>query len=107
MAMFEQNIGTPSGLRKAGLVFLTLLPDWRKRVDAAMAMNDWVALSDHLHQMKGCCSMMCATIVVRQLQTAETDLRRGRIRALVNCLDALDSLLREMEVELRSVWLAT
>lgn len=107
IALFEQNMGSPSGLKKAGLVFLTLLPDWRNRVDAAMAVNNWVALSDQLHLMKGCCSMMCATVVVHHLRLSEDHLRCGRVRALLGCLDAVDGLLHEMEGELQTVWLAT
>lgn len=105
IALFEQSIGTASGLKKAGQVFLSLLPDWRLRVDAAMAASNWGELSDQLHRMKGCCSMMCATTVAQHLQLAESHLRHRNTHGLLNCLDALETLLREMEAELRHVWL--
>jgi len=102
---FEDQVGSLASFRKVAAIFLELLPRWRDRAQTAVDQQDWTALAEQVHQMKGCCGMMCAQLLTDQSALVERHLKEADAHQASEALKQLFRLMEAVQHELRTVWL--
>src|SRR3990167_9013232 len=105
MDRFQRQVGNLPTFRKAALLFVGLLPSWKGKVSEAVSGQDWRGLGDYVHQMKGCCGMLCAFMPAEQLAEIECFLAKGELDTARKSVHSIIQLLGKLDEELKSVWL--
>ena len=99
ISQFERMNGTADIFPAVARVFVDLMPSWLEEVQQSTESADVALLGDKLHKMKGCCGMMGAAALSRDIAALE---KRMADLGMSGCMTELAELLRkirEMEAE--------
>ncbi len=96
---FEELNGTVEIFPAVARVFTDLLPSWLEEVQAGVDQQDGTDLADKLHKMKGCCGMMGAYGLSKEIAALEKQIGQSGVAQNIPLLNEVVLKIKEMDAE--------
>jgi len=96
---FERLNGTFEIFPAVARIFSDLLPSWLEDVQRCRDTQDLEDLADKLHKMKGCCGMMGAYVLSKEIAVLEKHILQSGLQENMSELSDILRKIKEMNTE--------